>query len=179
MTPRAAAFCLLPGIVAHHKIEANSRVTGRSHGSGGKGDQVKEDKSWFAWKTRNSVRSMSRRPARPRAHEHSYCNCSMVRGRKRSSRPSTTSAKQGLQQPMTRSPWSASRSCLTKESCLSRRSMMRRQSMGQVNNASILWSRAINWRRSDHVWRKSRGPRVRSCRPKGKLPTPNPSLTQP
>ena len=53
-------------IVAHHKINVNSKVTGRVAWIGvEKGDKVKKARCWFAWKTTSSAPSMNRPKARP------------------------------------------------------------------------------------------------------------------
>jgi len=53
-------------IVAHHKINVNTKVTGRVAWIGvEKGDKVKKVRCWFASKTTNSAPSMSKPKAPP------------------------------------------------------------------------------------------------------------------
>jgi len=63
-------------IVAHHKINLNSKVTGRVAWIGvEKGDHVKEGQVSYAWKMMNFVPSMNRRKERPRTHVLISRNC--------------------------------------------------------------------------------------------------------
>jgi len=78
-------------IIPHHKIEANSKVTGRVAWIGvEKGDKVKEARCSFVWKIKNSGRNMIRPARRRKAPAPSSSNYSMDHVRKKSSRQSTT-----------------------------------------------------------------------------------------
>src|SRR2546430_17730604 len=95
-------------IVAHHKINVNSKVTGRVKWIGvEKGDKVKKARFWSVLKTMSSARNTSRRTVRLRTHAPITRSCSTAPVPKKFSKRSTILPRPGPHWPTTRLFWIA------------------------------------------------------------------------
>jgi hypothetical protein len=162
-------------IVAHHKIEANSKVTGRVAWIGvEKGDHVKEgqvlvrleDQEFRAQYEQAAGAAESAR-AQLLELEHGSRPEEIQQTEHNLSEAKATAAND-----------TAPRIFSAKESYLNRHWMTLPRNMSRASSGRIRWTRAISWRSLGREPRRSLGRKARSCRRKDKPLTPNRSLMQ-